>query len=37
LRDSFGAPSAAQAAVALKESTARLEDYAEQVYRTLGQ
>lgn len=37
LRDTFGAPSATPAAVALKESTERLEDYAEQVYRALGQ
>ncbi len=37
LRDTFGAPSAAQAAVALKESTERLEGYAEHVYRALGQ
>jgi hypothetical protein len=37
LRDSFGSPSAGHAGVALKESTERLEDYAEQVYRALGQ
>ena len=37
LRDIFGAPSAGQAAVALKESTERLEQYAELVYRALGQ
>ncbi len=37
LRDSFGAPSAARAAVALKESTERLEGYAERVYQALGQ
>ncbi len=37
LRDTFGAPSAAQAAVALKESTERLEGYTERVYRALGQ
>lgn len=37
LRDTFGAPSAGQAAVALKESTERLDDFAEQVYRALGQ
>ncbi|MEO7837182.1 MAG: Chromate resistance protein ChrB [Acidimicrobiales bacterium] len=36
LRDAFGAPSAGDAAVALKESTERLEDYTEQVYRALG-
>ena len=37
LRDTFGAPSAGQAAVALKESTERLAGYAEKVYRALGQ
>jgi len=37
LRDTLSAPSAGQAAVALKESTERLEGYAEQVYRALGQ
>ncbi len=37
LRDTFGAPSAGEAAVALKESTARLEGFAERVYRALGQ
>ncbi len=37
LRDTFGAPSAAHAAVALKESTEHLEDFAERVYRALGQ
>ncbi len=37
LRDTFGAPSAGPAAVALKESTERLEGYAERVYRGLGQ
>jgi hypothetical protein len=37
LRDTFGAPSADQAAVALKESTERLEHYAELVYEALGQ
>lgn len=36
LRDTFGAPSADQAAVALKESTERLENFAEQVYGALG-
>jgi hypothetical protein len=36
LRDTFGAPSAAAALVALKDSTARLEEYAERVYRELG-
>lgn len=37
LRDIFGAPSAEQAAIALKASTERLEQYAELVYRALGQ
>jgi len=37
LRDTFGAASADQAAVALKDSTECLHDYAEQVYRALGQ
>ena len=37
LRDSFGAPSASEAAIALKVSTERLGNYAEQVYRFLGQ
>lgn len=37
LRDTFGAPSAADAAVALKESTERLETFAELVYAALGQ
>jgi hypothetical protein len=37
LRDTFGAASSGEALVALKESTERLEDYAEQVYRALGQ
>lgn len=37
LRDVFSAPSAEPAAVALKESTERLEQYAELVYRALGQ
>jgi hypothetical protein len=36
LRDTFGAPSAEEAAVALKESTERLEAFAEQVYAALG-
>jgi hypothetical protein len=36
LRDTFGAPSAEEAAVALKESTERLEVFAEQVYAALG-
>lgn len=37
LRDTFGASSADEAAVALKESTARLEAFAELVYASLGQ
>ena len=37
LRDTFGAASADLALVALKESTERLDDYAERVYRALGQ
>lgn len=37
LRDTFGASSSDEALVALKESTERLEDYAERVYRALGQ
>jgi hypothetical protein len=37
LRDSFGAPSAADAGLALKASTERLDHYAELVYRALGQ
>ena len=36
LRDIFQAPSSAQAGVALKESTERLESYVELVYRELG-
>lgn len=36
LRDTFGAPSSGQAAVALKESTTHLDGYAERVYRALG-
>lgn len=36
LRDTFGAQSAGEASVALKESTERLEGYAERVYRALG-
>ncbi len=36
LRDTFGAPSAGQAVVALKESTGHLDDFAERVYRALG-
>lgn len=37
LRDTFGAPSADQAGLTLKESTERLEQYAELVYAALGQ
>lgn len=37
LRDTFSAPSADQATVALKECTALLDDFAERVYRALGQ
>jgi hypothetical protein len=37
LRDTFGAPSAAQAEVALKESGERVDEFAELVYRALGQ
>lgn len=37
LRDTFGAPSASQATLALKESIKRLDDFAEKVYRALGQ
>lgn len=37
LRDIFGAPSAEDAAMALKESRERLEDFTELVYRALGQ
>ena len=37
LRDTFDAPSARQAETALKDSTARLDDYAERVYRVLEQ
>jgi hypothetical protein len=36
LRDTFSAPSAAQAATALKASSERLEHYTELVYRALG-
>lgn len=37
MRDTFGAPSADKADVVLKESDVRLADYAERVYRALGQ
>ncbi len=37
LRDIFGAPSSEEAAAALKVSTESLDDFAERVYRALGQ
>lgn len=36
LRDLFGAPSASPAAIALNDSTAHLEEFAERVYQALG-
>jgi hypothetical protein len=37
LRDVMGAPSAAQAAIALKESSSQMDHYTDLVYRALGQ